>query len=431
MCIQGMHWGLRYILQGIKPDTFEELATCAHDTELSMASAGNERLRIYKPQKGNDKQDVRKWSKFVPRSENKKAMNVNTSPVKFTTKVSKKQKPLELNLIELPEMKRPNKAGKTNDPNYCKYHRLVCHPLKKCFVFKDKVMDLTSEKKIMLEDEKASANQVFIIFGSFSSDELYSFKESKDEELLENNIVEDGQPEDDEGKEKSDDLPLAPSSEKFIESTPQEVNACEEKVTFTNDVLLLGDTPHNLPLYLVGYIHDERINQILVDGGSSVNILLISTVKELGIPMNELSESRVMIQGFNQGGQRAIGAIKLGITIEDMQSSAWMHVIDAKTSYNVLLGRPWIHKNKVVSSTYHQYLKYYEGEVEKKIVANDEPFTEAESHFVDAKFYLKNCIMKGLKVDDGMKSKNDEPITKRAEVTIDKAKAVTEEYTPT
>ncbi|KAI5350299.1 hypothetical protein L3X38_003190 [Prunus dulcis] len=38
MCIQGMHWGLLYIIQMIKPHSFEELTTRAHDIELSIAS---------------------------------------------------------------------------------------------------------------------------------------------------------------------------------------------------------------------------------------------------------------------------------------------------------------------------------------------------------------------------------------------------------
>ncbi|KAA0065771.1 ty3-gypsy retrotransposon protein [Cucumis melo var. makuwa] len=40
MYTQSMHWELLYILQGTKPSTFEELVTCVHDMEFSIANRG-------------------------------------------------------------------------------------------------------------------------------------------------------------------------------------------------------------------------------------------------------------------------------------------------------------------------------------------------------------------------------------------------------
>ncbi|OMO94041.1 hypothetical protein COLO4_16538 [Corchorus olitorius] len=65
---------------------------------------------------------------------------------------------LKSKVIELLEMKRPEESGKVDDPNYCKYHRLVSHPVGKCFVLKDKIMELHSEGLIEFEEEVASSN---------------------------------------------------------------------------------------------------------------------------------------------------------------------------------------------------------------------------------------------------------------------------------
>ena len=74
-----------------------------------------------------------------------------------------------------------------------------------------------------------------------------------------------------------------------------------------------------------------------------------------------------------------------------MESNALFHVIDAKMTYNMLLGRPWIHQNGVISSTLHQCFKYCRNDEIKTVVADAKPFTMVEVHYSDAKFYLKDA----------------------------------------
>ena len=85
-----MHWEILYILQGIQQKSFEDLAIVTHHMELSMSFAGKDMTFVHDPYKGRDRQEPKRWIKFVPKNDNKESMNVNVSPMKFTTKESKK-----------------------------------------------------------------------------------------------------------------------------------------------------------------------------------------------------------------------------------------------------------------------------------------------------------------------------------------------------
>ena len=173
---------------------------------------------------------------------------------------------LKNNLIELPEMKRPEEEGRSDDPKYCKYHRLVSHPIQDCFVFKEKVMKLAREGKISLDEENANVNTI-------SSGKNH---EENDQPSLEE-----------------------PPNKTCVSTEVAKPIDCMTTISFSDEDLLLGSKPHNRPLFVSGFTREHKVKRILIDGGSTVNILPLHTMREVGIPVEDLASSRLMIQGFN------------------------------------------------------------------------------------------------------------------------------------
>ena len=79
------------------------------------------------------------------------------------------------------------------------------------------------------------------------------------------------------------------------------------------------------------------MKQMLVDGGSAVNIMPKSTMNDLEITVDDLSKSPMVIQGFSLESQCAFGMIRLKLTMGDLSTSSIFHVIDPKTSCKLLL----------------------------------------------------------------------------------------------
>jgi len=62
------------------------------------------------------------------------------------------------NRLKLPEIRRPEEVGKTEDPSYCLYHRMLGHPTKNCYIFKDVLQALIDAEVLKLRPEYKKVN---------------------------------------------------------------------------------------------------------------------------------------------------------------------------------------------------------------------------------------------------------------------------------
>ncbi|XP_048608335.1 uncharacterized protein LOC125584234 [Brassica napus] len=116
--------------------------------------------------------------------------------------------------------------------------------------------------------------------------------------------------------------------------------------------------PHNDPLLVDLDIGECLVAKVLIDTGSSVDLIFRDTLDKMGVDLRDMKPSSRTLTGFNGASEQMIGTIRLPVYAGGITRTVKFSVIRAKAPYNAILGTPWLHSMKAVPSTYHQCVKF-------------------------------------------------------------------------
>jgi hypothetical protein len=111
---------------------------------------------------------------------------------------------------------------------------------------------------------------------------------------------------------------------------------------------------HMEPLFIWGHLDETSVKHMLMDGGTSVNILPLSLFKKLGHIEGDLKPINLSLSGFAGDPTEDKGIICKDLTVGSKIVPTAFFVVDVKGHCNMLLGRDWIDANQCVPSTLHQ-----------------------------------------------------------------------------
>ncbi|RWW73079.1 hypothetical protein BHE74_00019069 [Ensete ventricosum] len=119
---------------------------------------------------------------------------------------------------------------------------------------------------------------------------------------------------------------------------------------------------HDNALVITARITNARIRCIMVDTGSSTDIMYIDAFQKLGITNRDLILMTSTLTGFTGDTTTLVGVATLPMTSDDEpRTKTFMvpfMVVDLPSAYNVIIKRPTLNKLRAIISTYHRSMKF-------------------------------------------------------------------------
>ena len=120
--------------------------------------------------------------------------------------------------------------------------------------------------------------------------------------------------------------------------------------------------PHNDPLVIMLNIEGFNTKRILVDNGSSADIIYLPAFQQLKLDPRRLCPFDSPLVSFSGDRVYPKGIVTLTVTVGaypvQLTRQLDFIVVDYPSSYNVIIGRPTLNKWKVTTSTYCLKVKF-------------------------------------------------------------------------
>lgn len=122
------------------------------------------------------------------------------------------------------------------------------------------------------------------------------------------------------------------------------------------------------PLFIKGKVKNVIINKILVDDGSTENLMSHFMLQKVGKFDTGQKPHNMVLSNYEGKIERTLGVIQVDLKIGTITRTTMFMVIASKSNYNMLLGREWIHDIGAVPSSMHQRITVWksDGIVERR-----------------------------------------------------------------
>ncbi|XP_050277866.1 uncharacterized protein LOC126719339 [Quercus robur] len=119
--------------------------------------------------------------------------------------------------------------------------------------------------------------------------------------------------------------------------------------------------PHKNALVVTLRIGGYDVRMVMVDQGSAVDIMYPDLYKGLGLKPKDLTTYNSPLVSFEGRMVALKGLIRLLVQAGTDVVEVDFIVVDIFSPYTAIMGKPWLHTLKAVSSTLHQKVKYPSG----------------------------------------------------------------------